>query len=195
MQFASFRRALFASALGAGALLVAPSARAVPAQIAVFLNSTQKVFDSGTAPQLSLFGFYYNRTDVSVLGVYAGPRWKFGDLGVELKTGVYGGENYPVRAIVNNQLDFTQKHISLTSFTDWYPPDQMYTYAGAFAVFGPLYLGAVGDLTRDWSAQPFTTIQGGPSIGVGTKALYFGVAFIFRNDDTQAIRMTVGVTL
>jgi hypothetical protein len=188
------RRTIVALGVAMFALTVAPSARAVPAQIAVFLNSTQKVLDSG--PQLSLFGFFYSRPGVDVLGVYAGPRWTFGSVGVEFKTGVYGGgDNYPVKAILNNQLDLTLKHLSLTSFTDWYPPTQMYTYLSGFFVYGPLYVGAVSDLTRDWSSLPFTTIQGGPSVGLGTKGLYLGVAYIFRNDDTQAVRMTVGITL
>ena len=168
-------------------------ARAVPAQTVVFLSSEQKVLDSG--PHLSLFGYYYGRSGVSLLGLYAGPRWKFGDLGVEFKGGVYGGPDLETRAIVNNQIDFSKKHLSVTWFNDWYPPDEIYSYLNTMLVFGPLYVGGVADLTYDWSRTGYTTFSEGPTIGIGTKALYFGTAYLFTNHHTTAIRMTVGITL
>ena len=186
-------RWLIVAAACSAVLVHAAPARSVPAQTVVFLSSEQKVFDTG--PHLSLFGYYYGRTGVSLLGLYAGPRWKFGDLGVEFKGGVYGGADLETRAIVNNQIDFSKKHLSVTWFNDWYPPDEIYSYLNTMLVFGPLYVGGVADLTYDWSAKGYTTFSEGPSIGLGTKSLYFGTAYLFTNHHSQAIRMTVGLTL
>jgi hypothetical protein len=172
----------------------------VPAQMVVFLGNQQKVLKGG--PQLSLFAFFYGRTDVSLLGVYAGPRWTFGALGVEFKTGVYGGTNYSARPILNNQIDVTKKHLSIAWFTDLYPPDEAYSYLSTFLVFGPIYIGGVADVTVDWSHAPYTKYQEGPALGAGTKTIYLGVAYLFVDDTSipahersNAIRMTVGLTL
>lgn len=169
-------------------------AHAVGSEMIVFLNSYQKL-EKEKLPQLSLFGFFFARKSVSVLGVYGGPRWEFGPIGVEGKIGMYGGGDYPAKAIVNNQVDLTLKHLSVTSFTDYYPTSQIYSYLSTFLVFGPLNIGGVADVTYDWGEKPFKTMSKGPSIGLGTKALYFGVSYIFRTDRSESMRMTVGVTL
>ena len=188
-------RFVYVAALAAAIALalVATPARAIPAQTVVFLSSDQKIREG--APHLSLFGYYYDRTGVSLLGIYAGPRWTFGHLGVEFKAGVYGGPGLETRAIANNQIDFSAKHLSVAWFTDWYPTDEMYSYLSTMLVFGPLYVGGVGDVTYDWSAHPFTTFSEGPAIGLGTKSLYVGAAYLFTNAHTTAIRMSIGITL
>ena len=186
----------FVASLGLAAILLlsAPPASAYSTQMLVFLNSYQMVQKGW--PDLSLFAFYYGRPDISVLGVYAGPRWKWGDFGFELKTGAYGGGSQEAKAIVNTQLDYSLPWLSLTSFTDYYPLTEIYTYASAFGVIGNiLYVGGVGDYTYDWGPEAANILQGGPSIGAGTKKAYLAVSYIFRNDDTQWIRLTVGLTL
>ncbi len=189
-----FRPTLFASALILTLLASERPAHAVGTEMIVFLNSYQK-FEKQKLPQLSLFGFFFARKNASVLGVYGGPRWEFGPIGVEGKLGVYGGGDYPAKAIVNNQVDLTLKYLSVTSFTDYYPTNQIYSYLSTFLTFGPLNVGGVADFTYDWSDKPFKTMSKGPSIGLGTKALYFGVSYIFRTDHSESLRMTVGVTL
>jgi hypothetical protein len=172
--------------------LLPASAGAVPSQIVVFLNSNQKVKED--YPELALFSYYYARTGVSLLGVYAGPRWTYGDVGAELKTGVYGGNGLDTRAIVNTQLDWASKPFSITSFTDWYPTDEVYSYLSAFAQLGPLFGGIVGDLSYKWGRDGFTTYAGGPTIGAGTKTMYLGITYLTDQDRRHAIRMTVGLT-
>jgi hypothetical protein len=175
-------------------LLVPARAEALPTETIVFLNSEQKVLEK--APNLSLFGFFFSRNAQSVLGVYAGPRWKLGDFGVEGKLGVYGGDGFPAKAIFNTQVDYALEHLSVTSFTDWYPPDQVYSYLSTFLVFGPLYVGGVADVTIDWSGTRTTkTMSKGPSVGLGTKNLYLGTSYILRSDRSESLRMTVGITL
>jgi hypothetical protein len=175
-------------------LLTASPARALPTQMVVFLNSYQTV-EKGW-PDLSLFAFYYARPNVSVLGVYAGPRWKWGNLGLEVKTGAYGGGSQETKAIANVQVDYSLPWLSLTSFTDYYPLTQIYSYASAFGIIGKiLFIGGVADVTYDWGPEPVQQVQGGPSLGAGTKNAYLGVSYMFRNDDTQWIRLTVGITL
>lgn len=185
-------RLLFAATLAALTLGARP-AHALPTEIILFLGSEQKVLEKG--PKLSLFGFFFSRGNASVLGVYGGPRWTFGPLGVEGKLGVYGGGDYPAKAILNNQVDFTLKHLSVASFTDYYPTQQIYTYLSTFLVFGPLYVGGVADVTYDWSDKGFKSMSKGPSVGLGTKSLYFGTSYVFRTDHSQTLRMTVGITL
>jgi hypothetical protein len=179
----------------ATALLLGTSrAEALSTQMVVFLNSSQPIATGW--PDLSLFAFYYARPDVNVLGVYAGPRWKWGDFGLEVKTGAYGGGSQEAKAIVNMQLDYSRPWLSLTSFTDYYPLTQIYSYASAFGIIGNiLFIGALGDFTYDWGPTPVTQLQGGPSLGAGTKKAYLAVSYLFRNDDTQWIRLTVGLTL
>ena len=159
----------------------------------MFLNSNQKLGDGW--PDLALFSYYYGRKDVSLLGIYAGPRWTFGRVGVEFKTGAYGGNDLETKAILNNQVDFTSKYFSAAFFTDYYPKSEVYSYLSALFTLGPLYLGAVGDLTHDWGPYTGTITSAGPLIGVGTKGLYLGTALLFRSDQTQAIRLTLGLTL
>lgn len=185
---------MLAAACAITLLFVTRPAHAVDTEMIVFLNSYQK-FEKTKLPQLALFGFFFARNKESVLGVYGGPRWEFGSFGVEAKLGVYGGGDYPAKAIVNNQLDFTLKHLSVTSFTDYYPTNQIYSYLSTFLLFGPLNIGGVADVTFDWSDKPFKTMSKGPSIGLGTKGLYLGVSYIFRSDRSESLRMTLGITL
>lgn len=172
---------------------VARPARAIPSQTIIFLGSNQRIREG--YPQAALFGYYYGRDDVSLLGLYAGPRWTFGGWGVELKTGVYGGPGLGAHPIANNQIDFTSKRFSLTSFSDVYPNQQAYSYLSAYVNFDPLFLGVVSDFTADWSATTTTKVTGGPTIGAGTKTLYFGTSYLFSTQHTTAIRLTVGITI
>jgi hypothetical protein len=185
---------LLAAACAASLVCSARPSYAVGSEMIVFLNSYQKL-DEKKLPELSLFGFFFARHSQSVLGVYGGPRWKIGNFGVEAKLGVYGGADYPAKAIINNQIDYTLKYLSVTSFTDYYPTQQIYSYLSTFLTFGPLNVGGVADVTYDWSDKPFKTMSKGPSIGLATKYLYLGTSYIFRTDRSQSIRMTVGVTL
>jgi hypothetical protein len=185
----------FLPCLLAGVAALSPAeARAVPTQTIVFLNSNQRIKEG--YPQLALFSYYYARPGLAVLGIYAGPRWTFGNFGVEFKTGAYGGGSLDAHAIINNQLDYTSKYLSITSFTDWYPRAEIYTYLSAYAVLGPLYLGGVGDYDQIWAPAEaaLKSYGGGPAIGVGTRAMYLATSLIFKNDHTRAIRLTIGLT-
>lgn len=183
---------LLALAALAAALLAPRDAGALKSPIVVFLNSNQRIKEG--FPQLALFGFYYGREGVNVLGVYAGPRYTFGPIGVELKGGAYGGGAHDARAIINNQIDLTTRYFSVASFTDWYPKNVYYSYLSAFFTPLPLYLGFIGDLSYDCSASPCTTLSGGPSVGVGTKAMYVATSLLFTNTDNRYLRLTVGLT-
>jgi hypothetical protein len=174
-----------------GAFAARP-ARATPTQIIVFLSSTQQFKED--LPKLSLFGYFYARQGVNLLGIYAGPRWTWGPFGLEFKTGGYGGTDIEARAILNNQMDLTWANFSLTSFTDFYPSTEIYSYLSAYANAGPIFGGAVADLTRDWSATPQTIVTGGPTVGAGTKAMYLGTTYVFSNEHQRWIRLTVGLT-
>lgn len=187
-------RALLAATCLGFLLTSARPAHAVGTEMIVFLNSYQKL-EKEKLPELSLFGFFFSRNGESVLGIYGGPRWKFGNIGVEAKGGVYGGGKYPAKAIINNQVDFTLKYLSVTSFTDYYPTQQIYSYLSTFLTFGPLNVGGVADVTYDWSDKPFKTMSKGPSIGLGTKNLYLAASYIIRSDRSESLRMTVGITL
>lgn len=173
-------------------LLYSSPALAKKTQILTFLNSAQRIKEG--YPQLSLFGFYYSKADLSLLGLYAGPRWTFGPIGVELKTGVYGGGDLDAKAIINTQIDYSHKYVSAFIFGDWYPADTAYAYASAFFTPQPLYLGFTSDLSYDCSAKKCVTVSGGPSVGVGTKAMYVATSYIFVSDDTSWIRLSVGLT-
>ncbi|MFO0660577.1 MAG: hypothetical protein U0165_12205 [Polyangiaceae bacterium] len=182
-----------AACLGLALSVLSTEASATPSQVVIFLNSIQRVKEGW--PQLSLFSFYYGRSDVSVLGIYAGPRWTLGHWGLEMKAGVYGGGVNEGHAIINNQIDYSRKHFSVTSFTDWYPPREVYTYLSVFGIFDPLYVGAVGDVDASWDPDAkFVNYGGGPTIGLGTKAMYLGTSLIFNNTQKRAIRLTVGLT-
>lgn len=175
------------------ALLLCPStASAIETPIVAFLNSNQRIKEG--YPQLALFGFYYGREGVNILGIYAGPRWTFGPVGVEFKTGAYGGGSFPGHAIVNNQVDFLSKYFSIASFTDWYPKDLVYSYLSAFFTPLPFYLGAIGDLSYDCSARRCTSLSGGPSLGVGTRAMYVATSYLFTNTSNRWLRLTLGLT-
>ncbi len=187
------KRSLVAALAATAVLSAVSTASATPSQVVIFLNSTQKI--KAGYPQLSLFSFYYGRSDVSVLGIYAGPRWTVGNWGFEMKAGAYGGGENEGHAIINNQIDYSRKHFSITSFTDWYPPAEVYSYLSAFAIFDPLYLGVVGDIDGSWDPKAkFVNYGGGPSVGLGTKAMYLATSLIFNNTQGKAIRLTVGLT-
>jgi hypothetical protein len=176
----------------AASLFVARPASALPIEESIFLISNQRVAEG--YPQAALFGYYFAREGTSYLGIYAGPRWTFGRLGFELKTGAYGGPAADARVIFNNQTDYTHKWFSVTSFTDVYPGDSFYTYLSTYLNLQPLYLGFVGDYTHELVGVPYRKLSGGPTIGVGTKTLYFGTTYMFSSKNSNAIRLTVGFT-
>lgn len=172
--------------------LFARPASALPTEESIFLISNQRVAEG--YPQAALFGYYFARDGLSLLGIYAGPRWTFGRLGFELKLGAYGGPGVDSRAIFNNQTDYVHKWFSVTSFTDVYPGDSVYTYLSSYLSLQPLYLGVISDYTHELVGAPYRKLSGGPTIGVGTKTLYLATTYMFSSKNSNAIRLSVGFT-